>query len=141
MKLKRIVLPILAAASISTAVPAIAPQPAAAAGFLQNSLANFADTSVDTNIKELIKLFAAVAYFIPALALVGTVAAVLFFRKSDNEGAVSATLITGVVLGVLIGCLWWYDTKAVGKLALNATQVQAALAVHIGTLSLEGQSA
>ena len=134
MKLRTVLLPIAAAAAISTG-SALAPKPAAAAGFMQNTLANFEATSMDTSVKSQVKILAAFAYALPILVGVGSAAGVMVCRKNDNESGVNISISVGLSLGLMIAILWAYDATMVGKIGLRSPQIQLALLHPVGGAS------
>ena len=135
MKLKRILLPIIAAASITAVAPAIVPQPAAAAGFMQNSLKNLNGSALDESVKKQVQTIAAFVYWLPLLALAVSGVAIFFLNKSDNEGGVKAVIVADIILAIICGAMWAYDSTQVGSVAQLTPQTQIALINSLPTIA------
>jgi hypothetical protein len=99
------------------AIPALtlSAPPASAAGFMEKSFKNWTGNSaLDDNMKNGIKIFGALVYWIPPVGIVGSVFAMSMASKSTNEDLPKNVLIGISLTWALIIILWIYDSKLVG---------------------------
>jgi hypothetical protein len=90
-------------------------QASSAAGFMDNSLANFANIkALPDSWRDMIRMIGAVSYMIPPIVIVGCIVAHVV-ASNHSEGAASKTKVAILIIVLGMGTLWLYDTTMVGK--------------------------
>jgi hypothetical protein len=107
-------------------------QPAHAAGFMEKSFNNFTNNkALDDNIKNMIKLLGAVVYWIPVVVLVGGLFGFTLASKSSNDDAPKTVAMVLMLITVVIGVLWIYDSKLVQQITQKPINPQFAMALLV----------
>jgi hypothetical protein len=96
-------------------IHAVSVRGASAAGFMDNSLANFANIkALPDSWRDMIRMIGAVSYMIPPIVIVGCIVAHVV-ASNHSEGAASKTKVAILIIVLGMGTLWLYDTTMVGK--------------------------
>jgi hypothetical protein len=105
----------LVAAWVALGIHAVSAKGASAAGFMDNSLANFANIkALPDSWRDMIRMIGAVSYMIPPIVIVGCIVAHVV-ASNHSEGAASKTKVAILIIVLGMGTLWLYDTTMVGK--------------------------